>query len=278
MERTARGNHQGGDSAWEEERLRSYKSSVVRLVEIQDSLCKDVPRGEDQCHMLADKLEERMEEWFHDLQDSQPSLHGWLCVEKTAVCCPPNQFGPECRPCDDCHGNGVCKGNGTRKGNGKCACDAGYDGVDCMQCAKQYYEAFRDEQKLLCSICHVACKDDAGCTGSGPKGKCGRGFFGALAESRGFAACRVCADGWIMQPENGGCIDVDECATGRHTCTRNQFCVNGEGSHQCLDCDRSCDGCNGDGPDLCDKCADGFELRDGLCKGECRPDNGCCPS
>lgn len=82
-----------------------------------------------------------------------------------------------------------------------------------------------------------------------------------------FTACRVCADGWLMQPENGGCIDVDECATGRHQCTSNQFCINNDGSYKCLECDRSCDGCNGDGPDLCDKCADGYELRDGLCKG-----------
>lgn len=33
------------------------------------------------------------------------------------------------------------------------------------------------------------------------------------------------------------------------------------------ECDRSCDGCTGDGPDLCDKCADGYELRNGLCTG-----------
>lgn len=170
MDKTARGNHQGGDTAWEEERLRSYKSSEVRLVEIQDTLCKDVSRGEDQCHTLAEQLEEPIEEWFHNLQDVSPDFHNWLCVRNTTVCCPANHFGPECKPCDDCHGNGVCKGNGTRKGNGKCSCDAGYVGDNCMQCSKEYYEAFRDEDKLLCSICHIACKEDAGCTGSGPKG------------------------------------------------------------------------------------------------------------
>lgn len=92
-----------------------------------------------------------------------------------------------------------------------------------------------------------------------------------------------------MQPELGGCVDIDECANGRHECTRNQFCVNNEGSFSCLgkeyslivlliinlyfifmllECDKSCSGCSGDGPDECTQCANNFELRDGLCKGE----------
>lgn len=33
------------------------------------------------------------------------------------------------------------------------------------------------------------------------------------------------------------------------------------------ECDRACEGCTGDGPDLCDKCAEGYELRDGMCTG-----------
>lgn len=33
------------------------------------------------------------------------------------------------------------------------------------------------------------------------------------------------------------------------------------------ECDRACEGCTGDGPDLCYKCADGYELRNGLCTG-----------
>lgn len=82
-----------------------------------------------------------------------------------------------------------------------------------------------------------------------------------------FVGCRVCKQGWIMQPDLGGCIDIDECATDKHKCTKNQFCVNSEGSFKCLECDKSCDGCTGDGPDLCNECTDGYELRDGLCKG-----------
>lgn len=71
-----------------------------------------------------------------------------------------------------------------------------------------------------------------------------------------------------MDPEKGGCIDIDECAIQKTPCSTNQFCVNTEGSYSCLECDKSCNGCSGDGPDLCDVCADGFEIRDGLCTGE----------
>lgn len=252
MERTARGKHDGGDAAWEEQRLGSYKRSELRLVEIQEALCKDAQRGEDQCHELAETNEALLEEWWQERpdDDGEGDLHRWLCVERLAVCCAADTYGPECKACADCSGNGKCKGAGTRKGNGKCACDTGYRGERCAECDQQYYESFRDETKLLCSVCHVACAPDAGCTGAGPK------------------ACRVCREGWRMQPELGGCVDVDECSAEKARCKGNQFCVNNEGSFTCLECDKSCSGCSGDGPDECLACADGFELRDGLCKGE----------
>lgn len=79
-------------------------------------------------------------------------------------------LGPNCLPCSDCNGNGACKGNGTRKGNGKCSCYAGYEGDACDRCALQYYESYRDDSKLLCTECHIACERNTGCTGAGPKG------------------------------------------------------------------------------------------------------------
>lgn len=48
IESTARGKYEGGDSAWEEEKKLSYKKSEVRLIEIQEKLCKDVERGQKQ--------------------------------------------------------------------------------------------------------------------------------------------------------------------------------------------------------------------------------------
>jgi len=56
MERTARGKFEGGDAAWEEERLGSYSHSEVRLVEIQEKLCSSVDRGKDQVSMIVDVL------------------------------------------------------------------------------------------------------------------------------------------------------------------------------------------------------------------------------
>lgn len=167
----SRGKHAGGDAAWEEEKLRSYKTSEVRLVEIQENLCQEVRRGQTQCHNMANDHEHLLEEWFTHKQTEEPDVHKWLCIDQLKVCCPEGHFGAECKQCTDCHGNGKCKGDGTRKGNGKCNCDAGYAGDDCNQCANGYYEAFRDEKKLLCSACHKACTKDGGCKGAGPKGK-----------------------------------------------------------------------------------------------------------
>jgi hypothetical protein len=56
MERTARGNFEGGDAAWEEERLGSYSHSEVRLVEIQEKLCSSVERGKDQVSIIIEIL------------------------------------------------------------------------------------------------------------------------------------------------------------------------------------------------------------------------------
>ncbi|KAL5279226.1 CRELD2 family protein [Megaselia abdita] len=245
MKDTERGKHDGGDAAWEEKKLGSYKTSEVRLTEIQENLCKEVKRGEDQCHTLANEHEELVEEWWFKNQDSS-DLHTWLCIDKLTVCCPDGHFGPNCDTCSDCNGNGRCKGNGTRKGNGKCSCDDGYSGEFCNSCSIQYYESFRDETKMLCSPCHPACGGDGGCTGSGPKG------------------CRKCKEGWRMNPEYG-CFDINECVEDSRICKQKQFCVNKEGSYSCLDCDRSCESCDGDGPDMCKKCSPGYELREGKC-------------
>ena len=174
-------------------------------------------------------------------------LFKWFCIDALKVCCPPSHYGKNCQPCLDCSGNGVCKGNGTRKGNGKCNCDNGYSGEKCEACAGGFYEAFKDENKLLCAPCHVSC--DGGCSGPGTK------------------SCAKCSKGWFMR-EGDGCFDLNECADTTTCPVKNTFCVNNEGSFSCLDCDKSCVGCEGDGPDMCEKCADGYELREGMCTGE----------
>uniref|UniRef100_A0A1A9W6Q8 EGF-like domain-containing protein n=1 Tax=Glossina brevipalpis TaxID=37001 RepID=A0A1A9W6Q8_9MUSC len=62
--------------------------------------------------------------------------------------CPPGHYGSECKPCNECEGNGKCKRDGAHKGNGRCACDAGYSGTNCNECGKGYNEAFRDSKNI----------------------------------------------------------------------------------------------------------------------------------
>ncbi|XP_014243710.1 cysteine-rich with EGF-like domain protein 2 [Cimex lectularius] len=249
MARTNKRHFGGGDTAWEEEKLGDYAQSEVRLVEIQEKLCAEVQRGQNQCYSLAEEWEQLIEEWWFK-QKELGDLHSWLCIKKVEYCCPDNHYGPECKPCEGfpdnvCNNNGQCKGSGTRKGNGDCRCNAGYSGPTCSECAEKYYESYRDEKKLLCSKCHPACKGS--CSKAGHKG------------------CNECNSGWMKDGERG-CVDINEC-TSKDSCKTNQFCVNNDGSYSCLACDNSCEGCHGDGPDMCNKCASGYVLKDGLCIG-----------
>ncbi|XP_070161933.1 cysteine-rich with EGF-like domain protein 2 [Polyergus mexicanus] len=249
LERTSRGKFEGGDSAWEEDKLGSYSRSEIRLVEIQENLCKEVKNGETQCQSLAEELEGRIEEWWFKHQDAYPDIHNYICIEKTERCCLENHYGPDCTPCPGypdkiCSNNGKCKGAGTRKGNGGCFCDKGYIGDTCSGCAPGYYESYKDEKTLLCSACHMAC--DGSCGGAGPKD------------------CEKCANGWHTI-EGEGCFDIDECTKSDEICPGNQFCINKEGSYTCLACDKACNGCTGDGPDMCIKCAEGHHKKDNMC-------------
>lgn len=124
MEKTQRGKHGGGDAAWEEKKLGSYKTSELRLTEIQEMLCTDVTRGEQQCQTIAEEYESDIESWWKT-QDENSDFFKWFCIETMKVCCPVGHYGAECKPCENCNSNGVCKGNGTRKGNGRCKCDEG---------------------------------------------------------------------------------------------------------------------------------------------------------
>lgn len=74
VEKTARGKHEGGDAAWEEEKLKSYGKSELRLTEIQENLCKD-SKYSTQCHATAEKVETTIEDWWFHKQDVEPGKH-----------------------------------------------------------------------------------------------------------------------------------------------------------------------------------------------------------
>ncbi|KAK6635664.1 hypothetical protein RUM44_000918 [Polyplax serrata] len=251
MEKTSRGKFEGGDAAWEEEKMGSYASSEVRLIEIQENLCSEIEKGKFQCQGLAEENEGLFEEWWKDKERNE-DLHKWLCIDRLKVCCPDLHYGANCTPCNGypdnvCNKNGKCKGSGTRKGNGQCSCNIGYEGPMCDKCSDTYYVSYKDENKLLCSPCHHSCQST--CSQAGPKG------------------CVACKDGWYMNTEHG-CLDVNECFTKPDACNSHQFCINNDGSYTCLECDKACKSCNGDGPDMCNECADGYYMEDKVCVDE----------
>jgi len=253
------------------------------LIEIQENLCKEVEHGETQCHSLAEELENQIEEWWFKHQDTYQDIYDYICIERTQRCCPKDHYGPNCMPClgypdNVCSNNGKCKGAGTRKGNGSCSCDKGYSGDTCLKCAPGYYESYKNEKTLLCTACHAAC--DGPCEGAGPSN------------------CNKCTSGWYMI-EGKGCFDINECLKNDNICNDNQFCINKEGGYTCLGiysdiyymflinllflcfkfllyilkvklrtfsaCDKACNGCSGDGPDMCIKCTEGYNKKDNLC-------------
>jgi hypothetical protein len=120
-----------------------------------------------------------------------------------------------------------------------------------------FFEAYRDENKLLCTQCHDSCQGH--CTGSGPK------------------SCMSCKPGYSMDTEEG-CMDLDECNVhndpsqpkrSNGPCPTDKFCVNTEGSHTCLACDKACKNCHADGPDSCNECAEGYVMnKDNFCISE----------
>ncbi|CAK1548080.1 unnamed protein product [Leptosia nina] len=248
LERTSRGKYEGGDAAWEEEKLKkSYKRSEMRLVDIQEGICKE-SKHSVQCYHVAEKAEELIEEWWAQDANEFDDLYAYICIDKLQLCCPKHHFGKNCIPCPGdhdnlCSGNGKCRGDGTRKGNGTCLCDPGYLGENCDQCAIGYYLSYKDKNKMLCSKCHRSCM--GGCRDGTAKD------------------CVACRTGYIFDSEEG-CIDVNEC-DDINRCKAAEFCENTLGSYACVPCDKSCNGCHGDGPDLCRKCAKGYSKKGELC-------------
>ncbi|XP_027971229.1 cysteine-rich with EGF-like domain protein 2 isoform X2 [Eumetopias jubatus] len=75
--------------------------------------------------------------------------------------------------------------------------------------------------------------------------------------------CGQCAAGWL--PEDGACVDVDECAAETPPCSDQQYCENVNGSFMCEECDSTCVGCTGKGPGHCKECIPGYTKESGQC-------------
>uniref|UniRef100_A0A8C1D2X2 Fibulin 2 n=1 Tax=Cyprinus carpio carpio TaxID=630221 RepID=A0A8C1D2X2_CYPCA len=57
---------------------------------------------------------------------------------------------------------------------------------------------------------------------------------------RGLAQCS-CFPGFSLMADGHTCEDVNECTSGRHNCSRDEVCVNREGSYQCVMLNEMCD-------------------------------------
>lgn len=250
IERTSLGYYEGENAAQQKDKLRkSFKHTESRFIDIQDGLCKEKKEHSNHCRSMYKKVEEMIEEWWFDERSEEPvDLYKHFCIKKLKFCCPKHHYGKACRPCPTyhskvCSDNGKCRGDGTRKGNGTCLCDKGYSGNNCDDCAPGYYLSYKDDNKMLCSLCHESCL--GGCRNGSHKD------------------CIACKAGFQFDVD-AGCLDKNECED-KNACSKNQFCLNSPGSYTCLDCDKSCAGCHGDGPDMCRKCAIGYSKKGEFC-------------
>lgn len=225
------------------------------LDKTKKTVCRDIvsDASRQSCREFYFSNQETVKKWKDS--NSKMSFFDFVCIKELKYCCPRNSFGPKCNKCIECGLNEHCHGDGYRSGTGKCVCKEGHSGIGCANCQPGYFMEKNytttdslsglKNNKVLCKPCHRSC---VYCRNDGPKG------------------CDVCREGFTWVPTYG-CLDIDECVKDKKICGPNTFCVNTEGSYYCYECDRACDGCHGDGPDMCLKCAKGYKLgQDGNCE------------
>lgn len=220
----------------------------IDLGKIKKAICKDIvdDQHRERCRSFFFAQTDVIERWKQTR--GRVGFFDFVCIKELKRCCPRNSFGPKCTKCSKCGRNEHCHGEGTRSGVGNCVCKEGHTGVNCSNCLPKYYHdadvKVGDSNATICKPCHKSCLY---CRQPGPLG------------------CEVCQSGFSWIP-GYGCSDIDECIqSGKKICGANNLCVNTEGSYFCYECDRACDGCHGDGPDMCVKCAKGYKLEKGNC-------------
>lgn len=223
----------------------------VNLEKIKKAVCKEIisDQERERCRNFYFSQQANVIKWKQS--QSRISFHDFVCIKELKYCCPSNSYGPKCTKCPKCGINEHCHGDSTRTGNGSCVCREGHTGIECASCLPGYYldksvlKLSDDSPKrILCKACHRSCLY---CRHESPQG------------------CEVCKSGFTWVP-GYGCSDIDECIKSKNKiCGENTFCVNTEGSYFCYECDRACDGCHGDGPDMCLRCAKGYKLDNGNC-------------
>ena len=171
------------------------------------------------CEIMAEELDEEIENWWTNVRSTGKSLYDFLCVEKLKLCCPKNKFGPNCQECPGypdnvCGHHGTCDGKGTLNGTGKCKCFRGYSGKNCEECLTSYYPTVDKQNKFICNPCHKNCKN--GCVGSESKD------------------CKLCGDDAYLDPIKG-CLKLNECSPlDYNPCDSGLICRNTQSSLKCF--------------------------------------------
>jgi len=153
--KTAGSNFGGGNTDWEERKLKGYAKSETRLIEIMENTCG---KTDSKCSTFLEKYEDIIEDWY---QNSSPltldQFDQWFCIDTAKVCCPEGTFGKNCRRCQYgdngriCSGNGHCDGDGKRSGNGRCICNTKYLGTNCSRCQTGYTKSIDENNNAICS-------------------------------------------------------------------------------------------------------------------------------
>lgn len=153
--RTSQSNFGGGNTDWEERKLKEYGKSETRLIEIVEKICKI---SDTQCTSFIEKNEEEIEEWWKSgSSESIDDFYRWLCIDRLQLCCPKGTFGKNCRQCQRgdngqvCSGDGECDGDGTRTGNGRCLCGDQFSGTNCSNCRSGYEKSIDENKQVICS-------------------------------------------------------------------------------------------------------------------------------
>lgn len=166
---------------------------------------------------------------------------GWIQSEDQG-CIDVNECLEEKSPCNDVQ---YCENTvGSYKCNkcdAACATCSSKGSDNCLTCAPRYY---MKDKPGLCSACHTSC--DNTCTGPDS------------------THCDSCRSGWEMASDTG-CVDVNECESGKHSCDEDKYCVNNEGSYKCISCDKSCKSCTGAGATSCINCNNGYQMVNDVC-------------
>ena len=158
-------------------------------------------------------------------------LEGQNCVEDEV-----------CQP-DSCSGHGTCS---TPSGVIECACDAGYAGDICNECAAGYH---LEGQECVADDCEIDdnCSNDLFCDGAetcGPEHTCQVGTDPCPGEM-----CREDDDQCVECLADGNCDNGDFC-DGAETCDGNGDCQSGSDpcpGEMCSEADNQCVECLADG-------------------------------